>query len=148
MASRRSFLAAGVSGLLAASAGCLGVLDGLDSSPPDPLLQDITVRNVDDESHTVEFALDRDGEQILDATYELGPRNFEDGGPDHLAAVDDAWESPQGTFTAQIRVDGGDRVEFRLDDSVGPATPYRYEIRVLEGGEVSGWLSELETTTP
>lgn len=148
MASRRSFLAAGVSGLLAASAGCSTGFDGLDSSPPDPLLQDITIRNVDDESHTVEFALDRDGEQILDTTYELGPRNFQDGEPDHLAAVDDAWESPQGTFTADILVRGGRQAEFRLDDSVDPATPYRYEIRILEDGGVSGWFSELGTTTP
>lgn len=120
MPTRRTLLAAGAAALSTASAGCASILE---SSPPDPLLQDITIRNTDDEAHTVDFALDRDGERILDTTYELGPKNFEAGGPDNIAGIDGAWDSPRGAFTADVRVRDGRQMEFELDDPVDPATP-------------------------
>lgn len=144
MPARRSVLAAGAAGLATASAGCTELLGG---TPPDPLLQDITIRNTDDERHTVAFRLDHDGEEILDETYELGPRNAADGGPSHVAGIDGAWDSSAGEFTADVRVRDGTHTEFRLDDSVTPGTPYRYEIRILDDGDVGGWLAELETMT-
>ncbi|WP_135830575.1 hypothetical protein [Halorussus halobius] len=143
MRSRRSVLAGSVAGLFGGGAGCLGALD----SPPDPILRDVTVRNADDQPHAVAFALDREGERVHDATYELAARDFEGDGSDHLAGVDDAWDSPRGAFRAAVRVDGGPRTAFRLDDGVSPGTPYRYEVRILDGGEVSTWVSELGTTT-
>lgn len=144
MPSRRSLLAAGTGGLLAASAGCVGVLD---SESAKPVLQDITLRNTDDEPHAVTLRLDHKGEQILRRTYELGTATPGDGGTDHLAAVEDAWESPKGEFTADVSVRDGVRDQFRLDDGIRPPAPYRYEIRIVEGGRVSTWSARVETTT-
>ncbi|MFC4449119.1 hypothetical protein [Halorussus aquaticus] len=150
MPSRRSVLATGVASLYAASAGCTTVLDG---STPEPALWTITLRNTDDESHALALRLFHDGAEILDRTYELGPRTFDeedaataDSDTDHVAAVEDAWDSPTGEFRAAVRVDGERRTKFRLDDEVRPPTPYRYEIRVERNASVSTWVTKLEST--
>jgi len=129
--------------LAVAGAGCAGRLGG---TAPEPMLQDALVRNTDDVRHTVAFQLRHEGEQILDATYELGPRNFGDEGPDHIESIDEAWESPRGEFDATVRVRDGTRTELSLDDHVNAGTPYRYEVRLLDGGEVGAWFSEQGTT--
>ena len=76
MPSRRSVLA-GTTSLLAAGAGCTGVLD---RSSPEPALRDVTLRNTDDEAHAVAVRLSHEGEVIVDETYDLDPWPYGDEG--------------------------------------------------------------------
>ncbi|NEU57723.1 hypothetical protein [Halorussus sp. MSC15.2] len=150
MPSRRSVLATGVASLCAVGPGCTAVLDG---SAPEPALRSITLRNTDAETHALALRLFHDGAEILDRTYELGPRTSDNGDADtadsdtdYVVGIEDAWDSPTGEFRAAVRVDGEDRTKFRLDDEIRPPTPYRYEIRVERNGGVSTWVAKPEST--
>ena len=68
---RRSLLAGLGTGFVSALAGC-SALGNTDESGPEPYrIGGISLINVDDRSHTLDLRIERDGEVVLEETYEL-----------------------------------------------------------------------------
>ena len=96
--SRRSFLAAGGTAVLAATAGCSSVIDSLANR----LLEQVNVFNETD--RRVEGSIvvvDPAGEPVLDTTFDLASRESGDGSSN--ATYDDVW-GEAGAYEATLEL--------------------------------------------
>lgn len=87
--SRRAFLAAGGTAVLAATAGCTALVDYVGNR----LLEQVNVFNeIERRVQGSIVVVDPAGETVLDETFDLASRESEDG--DSNATYDDVWNDP------------------------------------------------------
>jgi len=106
---RRRFLAGCGAVLLAGTAGCTAIVDGI----ADLALGDVNLFNETDAvlAGTVTVT-DPAGETVLSEPFELPPASDEEGADeeDGVTAYEDVWTAP-GEYEASVDLDGGSEVE-------------------------------------
>lgn len=148
---RRRLLAASGAGAIVAVAGCLGGDDGDDGADEEngddengdfepesdvgseidsavPLLGNITLNNLDSQSHTVSVIVEVDGRNVAwtDQSLDAG-----EGG----VSLDRDWSDDAGNFRVTVRVDGSDLREVRPGDWNDPSC-VNLVILVGDGGSL------------
>lgn len=135
MYTRRSLL--GVVAAVAATGGCseaLGDSGESDRTNPDTVrLDELSVQNNHIRDHTVQLAVESDGEMLHLGTYELDG----DGGN---RTIDGEWGDDADSYRVHAKLDDGDVQTQDVTDGLSEdATCVRVLVRIDSDGELAVW---------
>lgn len=96
---------------------CLGgCLEAVDPRRPEIELRQFSIANWTEEPARIDVRVERDGETVHEATYELEPRRDRVLGG---ATIDCSWGDTRGDYTLFAREDGGEWVSASLSEATG-----------------------------
>lgn len=98
---RRNYLVASARVLTAGTAGLAGCLSSVDEQDAS-MLGEVDILNLDDQSHTVEFRVQWEGEIVHDSSYQVPG---DDTSGDNSVVPDRSWPDESGQFTVEARME-------------------------------------------
>jgi hypothetical protein len=112
---RRRLLAIGGAATVAGLAGCSGAENTAETETPTeesastgPVLESISLENLNDQSHTLDIFMDWDGENEYWKTHELAVN----GETDSSLTLSGDWPTEPGPFQLIVRLDNDTRAQF------------------------------------